>query len=133
MGLRKKPGAELADVIDIRVATQEFKEEVVHMFPFWTPGMEIHVSHLLKNQLPTFIIPDDYRGPEQEKAMGQQHENKRKMSSEMVYENPSTPGCSSQLKADKMRRLTDEEGSGEENKGSSVTKSDGGINSQEIE
>ena len=142
MGLRKKPGVEVGEVIDIRVATQEFKEEIVNMFSFWTPGMEIHVSHVLKNQLPSYVFPDEYRKRSQSsKSINQQHQNKRKINSEMVDGKPSASGCmsggmsnsSSQLKADmgscktgyKRRRLTPEEGFGEESKGLSVSESDG--------
>ncbi|WJZ97880.1 hypothetical protein VitviT2T_016450 [Vitis vinifera] len=141
MGLRKKPGVEVGEVIDIRVATQEFKEEIVNMFSFWTPGMEIHVSHVLKNQLPSYVFPDEYRKRSQSsKSINQQHQNKRKINSEMVDGKPSASGCmsggmsnsSSQLKADmgscktgyKRRRLTPEEGSCEESKGLSVSESE---------
>ena len=85
MGLRKKPGVEVEEVIDIRVATQEFKEETLNKFSFWTPGMDINVSHVLKKQLPSYVFSDEYRTRSQSsKSTNQQHLNKRKQNSEMV-------------------------------------------------
>ncbi|XP_021294021.1 nuclear poly(A) polymerase 4-like isoform X2 [Herrania umbratica] len=64
MGLQRKQGeiVQEGQQFDIRGSVDEFRHSV-SMYMFWKPGMEIHVSHIRRKQLPAYVLPDGYKHP----------------------------------------------------------------------
>ncbi|KAI9101524.1 hypothetical protein K1719_023768 [Acacia pycnantha] len=62
MGLQRKQGvpANEGEQFDIRLTVDEFKHSV-NVYNLWKPGMEIHVSHVKRRNLPTFVFPGGAR------------------------------------------------------------------------
>ncbi|KAJ1409799.1 polymerase, nucleotidyl transferase domain [Sesbania bispinosa] len=62
MGLQRKEGVrgQEGQQFDIRGTVDEFRQEI-NMYAYWKPGMEIHVSHVRRKQLPVFVFPDGYK------------------------------------------------------------------------
>ncbi|OMO66508.1 hypothetical protein COLO4_30523 [Corchorus olitorius] len=64
MGLQRKQGelVQEGQQFDIRGSVDEFRHSV-SMYMFWKPGMEMHVSHVRRKQLPGYVFPDGYKRP----------------------------------------------------------------------
>ncbi|XP_007024323.2 PREDICTED: nuclear poly(A) polymerase 4 isoform X1 [Theobroma cacao] len=64
MGLQRKQGeiVQEGQQFDIRGSVDEFRHSV-SMYMYWKPGMEIHVSHIRRKQLPAYVLPDGYKHP----------------------------------------------------------------------
>ncbi|RDY06621.1 Nuclear poly(A) polymerase 1, partial [Mucuna pruriens] len=62
MGLQRKQGVPIGDgeKFDIRQTIEEFKHSV-NMYTLWKPGMDIHVSHVKRRNIPTFVFPGGVR------------------------------------------------------------------------
>ena len=62
MGLQRKQGvpASEGEQFDIRRTVEEFKHNV-NMYTLWKPGMEIHVSHVKRRNIPNFVFPSGIR------------------------------------------------------------------------
>ncbi|CAI9100663.1 OLC1v1037809C1 [Oldenlandia corymbosa var. corymbosa] len=62
MGLQRKAGELIEDgqQFDMRGTVDEFKHNV-YMYTFWKPGMEIYVSHIRQNQIPSYVFPEGFR------------------------------------------------------------------------
>ncbi|KAK7293157.1 hypothetical protein RJT34_16018 [Clitoria ternatea] len=62
MGLQRKQGVPVNDGgrFDIRVTVEEFKHSV-NAYTLWKPGMDIHVSHVKRRNVPNFVFPDGVR------------------------------------------------------------------------
>ncbi|XP_054817348.1 nuclear poly(A) polymerase 1-like isoform X1 [Prosopis cineraria] len=62
MGLQRKQGVPVkeGEQFDIRITVEEFKHSV-NVYNLWKPGMEIHVSHVKRRTLPTFVFPGGAR------------------------------------------------------------------------
>ncbi|XP_023546653.1 nuclear poly(A) polymerase 4-like isoform X1 [Cucurbita pepo subsp. pepo] len=73
MGLQRKEGlrGQGGQQFDIRGTVDEFRQEI-NMYAFWKPGMDIHVSHVRRKQLPTFVFPDGHKRAKPVKHEGQQ-------------------------------------------------------------
>ncbi|KAK7243478.1 hypothetical protein RIF29_38275 [Crotalaria pallida] len=62
MGLQRKQGVPVneGEQFDIRLTVEEFKQSV-NMYTLWKPGMEIHVSHVKRRNIPNFVFPGGVR------------------------------------------------------------------------
>ncbi|KAL9330312.1 hypothetical protein ACSQ67_005315 [Phaseolus vulgaris] len=62
MGLQRKQGVPLsgAQKFDIRTTVEEFKHSV-NMYTLWKPGMDVHVSHVKRDSIPSFVFPGAVR------------------------------------------------------------------------
>lgn len=62
MGLQRKQGIAPSEgeQFDIRLTVEEFKH-AVGMYTLWKPGMEIHVSHVKRKNIPNFVFPGGVR------------------------------------------------------------------------
>ncbi|XP_015578273.1 nuclear poly(A) polymerase 1 isoform X1 [Ricinus communis] len=62
MGLQRKQGvpANEGEQFDIRITVEEFKISV-NMYTSWKPGMEIHVTHVKRRNIPSFVFPGGIR------------------------------------------------------------------------
>lgn len=52
-------GADVSQ-FDIRLSVEEFKHSV-NMYTLWKPGMDIHVFHVKRRSIPTFVFPGGLR------------------------------------------------------------------------
>ncbi|XP_028778938.1 nuclear poly(A) polymerase 4-like isoform X2 [Neltuma alba] len=61
MGLQRKQGeiVQEGQQFDIRETVDEFRHSV-NMYMFWKPGMKIHVSHVRRRQIPSYVLPNGY-------------------------------------------------------------------------
>ncbi|CAN6570788.1 unnamed protein product [Malus baccata var. baccata] len=72
MGLQRKQGEKVqGQQFDIRGTVDGFRHSI-NMYMFWKPGMEIHVSHVRRRQLPPYVYPDGCKRPRQSRVMAQQ-------------------------------------------------------------
>lgn len=64
MGLQRKQGVSANDGghFDIRLTVEEFKQ-AVNVYTLWKPGMEIHVCHVKRKNVPNFVFPGGVRPP----------------------------------------------------------------------
>ncbi|XP_057446982.1 nuclear poly(A) polymerase 1-like [Lotus japonicus] len=62
MGLQRKQGVPVneGEQFDIRLTVEEFKL-AVNSYSTWKPGMDIHVSHVKRRNIPSFIFPGGVR------------------------------------------------------------------------
>jgi poly(A) polymerase len=62
MGLQRKQGVPVneGEQFDIRATVDEFKS-AVGMYVMWKPGMEIHVIHIKRRNIPTYVFPGGIR------------------------------------------------------------------------
>ena len=62
MGLQRKQGVPVneGEQFDIRITVEEFKHNV-NMYASWKPGMEIHVCHVKRRNIPNFVFPGGIR------------------------------------------------------------------------
>lgn len=72
MALQRKQGvqAKEGEQFDIRLTVEEFKH-AVGMYTLWKPGMEIHVSHVKRRNIPNFVFPGGIRPPRPSKLAGE--------------------------------------------------------------
>ncbi|XP_061353067.1 nuclear poly(A) polymerase 1-like isoform X2 [Gastrolobium bilobum] len=75
MGLQRKQGVPVneGEQFDIRVTVEEFKH-TVNTYTLWKPGMDMHVSHVKRRNIPNFIFPGGVRPSCPSKVTG---DNKR--------------------------------------------------------
>ncbi|KAG6550837.1 hypothetical protein Mapa_007633 [Marchantia paleacea] len=61
-GLQRKQGIpqQEGQQFDIRNTVDEFRHSV-NMYMLWKPGMEIHVSHVRRKQIPAYVFPNGVR------------------------------------------------------------------------
>jgi len=62
MGLQRKQGVPVneGEQFDIRLTVEEFKHSV-NAYTLWKPGMDIHVSHVKRRNIPAYIFPGGVR------------------------------------------------------------------------
>lgn len=62
MGLQRKQGVPVneGEQFDIRLTVEEFKHSV-NAYTLWKPGMDIHVSHVKRRNIPNYIFPGGVR------------------------------------------------------------------------
>ncbi|KAJ1394203.1 polymerase, nucleotidyl transferase domain [Sesbania bispinosa] len=62
MGLQRKQGVPVneGEQFDIRLTIEEFRHSV-NMYTQWKPGMDIHVSHVKRRNIPNFVFPGGVR------------------------------------------------------------------------
>uniref|UniRef100_A0A5B7C7K2 polynucleotide adenylyltransferase n=1 Tax=Davidia involucrata TaxID=16924 RepID=A0A5B7C7K2_DAVIN len=70
MGLQRKQGVPVneGEQFDIRLTVEEFKHSV-GLYTLWKPGMEIHVSHVRRRNIPNFVFPSGIR-PSRTRVVG---------------------------------------------------------------
>lgn len=89
MGLQRKQGEVIQEgqQFDIRRTVDEFRH-AVNMYVFWTPGMEIYVSHVRRKQIPLYVFPNGYKRVRSPGILNQQPceqvSRKRKSEGELV-------------------------------------------------
>uniref|UniRef100_A0A6N2MDS7 polynucleotide adenylyltransferase n=1 Tax=Salix viminalis TaxID=40686 RepID=A0A6N2MDS7_SALVM len=73
MGLQRKEGVtgQEGQQFDIRGTVDEFRQDI-NMYMCWKPGMDLHVSHVRRRQLPGFVFPDGYKRSRPSRHMNQQ-------------------------------------------------------------
>ncbi|KAG8661569.1 hypothetical protein MANES_01G015800v8 [Manihot esculenta] len=83
MGLQRKQGvpASEGEQFDIRLTVEEFKHSV-NMYTLWKPGMEIHVTHVKRRNIPSFVFPGGIRPPRPSKATWDSRRSSAEKSSE---------------------------------------------------
>ncbi|XP_028083615.1 nuclear poly(A) polymerase 1-like isoform X1 [Camellia sinensis] len=81
MGLQREQGVQAKEgkQFDIRLTVEEFKH-AVGMYTLWKPGMEIHVSHVKRRNIPNFVFPGGIQPPRHSKLAG---ESKRVLESKV--------------------------------------------------
>ncbi|XP_040365069.1 nuclear poly(A) polymerase 4 [Rosa chinensis] len=84
MGLQRKEGVrgQEGQQFDIRGTVDEFRLDV-NRYGFWKHGMDMHVCHVRRKQLPPFVFPDGYKRSRLSRHISQQDEG--------TYEEPSGP------------------------------------------
>ncbi|KAJ7970323.1 Poly(A) polymerase-like protein [Quillaja saponaria] len=62
MGLQRKQGVLVneGEQFDIRLTVEEFKQNV-NSYSSWKPGMDIHVRHVKRRNIPNFVFPGGIR------------------------------------------------------------------------
>ncbi|RHN39148.1 putative polynucleotide adenylyltransferase [Medicago truncatula] len=62
MGLQRKQGEVVQEgqQFDIRGTVEAFRHSI-NMYMFWKPGMDIHVSHIRRRQIPCYVFPDGFK------------------------------------------------------------------------
>lgn len=62
MGLQRKQGEVVQEgqQFDIRGTVEAFRHSI-NMYMFWKPGMDIHVSHIRRRQIPCYAFPDGFK------------------------------------------------------------------------
>ncbi|KAJ7975172.1 Nuclear poly(A) polymerase [Quillaja saponaria] len=62
MGLQRKQGVPVneGEQFDIRLTVEEFKQNV-NSYSSWKPGMDIHVCHIKRRNIPNFVFPGGIR------------------------------------------------------------------------
>ncbi|KAF2298365.1 hypothetical protein GH714_023279 [Hevea brasiliensis] len=83
MGLQRKQGVPVNDgeQFDIRLTVEEFKHSV-NMYNLWKPGMEIHVTHVKRRNMPSFVFPSGIRPSRPSKATWDSRRSSAEKSSE---------------------------------------------------
>ncbi|XP_065013335.1 nuclear poly(A) polymerase 4-like isoform X2 [Musa acuminata AAA Group] len=73
MGLQRTQGMKIQEGqrFDIRGTVEEFKGDV-ESYLFWKPGMEIHVTHVRRKQIPSYVFPEGYKRPRPSRPVCQQ-------------------------------------------------------------
>ncbi|XP_058189793.1 nuclear poly(A) polymerase 4 isoform X2 [Rhododendron vialii] len=101
MGLQRKQGVKVQEgqQFDIRATVEEFKQDV-NMYMFWKPGMDIHVSHVRRKQIPAYVFPDGYKRSRPLRHTNQQAERTSEEDAE---------GCRSQSVEKQLKRKKDSE------------------------
>lgn len=101
MGLQRKQGVKVQEgqQFDIRATVEEFKQDV-NMYMFWKPGMDIHVSHVRRKQIPAYVFPDGYKRSRPSRHTNQQAERTSEEDAE---------GCRSQSAEKQLKRKKDSE------------------------
>ncbi|KAI8531029.1 hypothetical protein RHMOL_Rhmol11G0106100 [Rhododendron molle] len=101
MGLQRKQGVKVQEgqQFDIRSTVEEFKQDV-NMYMFWKPGMDIHVSHVRRKQIPAYVFPDGYKRSRPSRHTNQQAERTSEEDAE---------GCRSQSAEKQLKRKKDSE------------------------
>ncbi|KAI4347224.1 hypothetical protein L6164_008054 [Bauhinia variegata] len=109
MGLQRKQGVPVneGEQFDIRLTVEEFKHSV-NLYTMWIPGMEIHVSHVKRRNIPNFLFPGGVRPSRPSKVTW---ESKR--SSELKVSGQSQVDKSHEVKAieiddERKRKRTDD-------------------------
>lgn len=72
MGLQRKQGVPVSEgeQFDIRLTVDEFKHSV-GIYTMWKPGMEIHVTHVRRRNIPNFVFPGGVRPSRPTKVTGE--------------------------------------------------------------
>jgi poly(A) polymerase len=101
MGLQRKQGVKVQEgqQFDIRGTVEEFKQEV-NMYMLWKPGMDIHVSHVRRKQIPAYVFPDGYK-----RSRPLRHPNQQ---AGRTFEEDAE-GCRSQSAEKQLKRRKDSE------------------------
>ncbi|KDP37420.1 hypothetical protein JCGZ_07947 [Jatropha curcas] len=101
MGLQRKQGVPVneGEHFDIRLAVEEFKHSV-NIYASWKPGMEIHVIHVKRKNIPSFVFPGGVRPSRPSKATWDSRRSSAEKSSEGRVSDGSDDGR-------KKRRIDD--------------------------
>ncbi|KMZ64146.1 Poly(A) polymerase [Zostera marina] len=81
MGLQRQAGVVVQEgqQFDIRAPVDEFVRSV-NMYSCWKPGMDIHVSHVLRKDIPKYVFPEGYKPTRRSKSI--KHQIREKTSEE---------------------------------------------------
>ncbi|GAU41108.1 hypothetical protein TSUD_139770 [Trifolium subterraneum] len=105
MGLQRKQGVPVneGEQYDIRLTVEEFKGSV-NAYTSWKPGMEIHVSHVKRRNIPNFIFPGGVRPSYLSKATGENRQSSKSRVSGQSQAEKSQGGKTAVLGADDARK-----------------------------
>ncbi|XP_058722490.1 nuclear poly(A) polymerase 1 [Vicia villosa] len=111
MGLQRKQGVPVneGEQFDIRLTVDEFKHSV-NAYTLWKPGMDIHVSHVKRRNIPNFIFPGGVRPSYSSKVTGENKHSSRSRVSGQSQAEKSQGGKTAAVGADderKRKRLED--------------------------
>ncbi|XP_043692032.1 nuclear poly(A) polymerase 1-like [Telopea speciosissima] len=108
MGLQRKQGmpANEGKQFDIRATVEEFKHNV-GMYTLWKPGMEIHVSHIRRKNIPLFVFPGGVRPSRPVNVIGEGRMVTKLRSNSAEKSCESTAGAVDAVD-DKKRKLDDD-------------------------
>jgi poly(A) polymerase len=111
MGLQRKQGVPVneGEQFDIRLTVEDFKSSV-NAYTSWKPGMEIHVSHVKRRNIPNFIFPGGIRPSYLSKSTGENKQSSKSRVSGQSQAEKSQGGKTAVLGADdsrKRKRLED--------------------------
>ncbi|XP_021638301.2 nuclear poly(A) polymerase 1 isoform X2 [Hevea brasiliensis] len=83
MGLQRKQGVPVneGEQFDIRLTVEEFKHSV-NLYTLWKLGMEIHVTHVKRRNIPSFVFPGGIRPSRPSKATWDSRRSSAEKSSE---------------------------------------------------
>lgn len=71
MGLQRKEGEIKGKRFDLRVAVEEFRYSV-NMYLYWKPKMDLYVSHVGREQIPSYVFRDGYKRSRDLRQQGEQ-------------------------------------------------------------
>ncbi|KAK2451506.1 nuclear poly(A) polymerase [Trifolium repens] len=105
MGLQRKQGVPVneGEQFDIRLTVDDFKNSV-NAYTSWKPGMEIHVSHVKRRNIPNFIFPGGIRPSYLSKSTGENKQSSKSRVSGQSQAEKSQGGKAAVLGADESRK-----------------------------
>lgn len=105
MGLQRKQGVPVneGEQFDIRLTVDEFKHSV-NAYTLWKPGMDIHVSHVKRRNIPNFIFPGGVRPSFSSKVTGENKKSLKSRVSGQSQAEKSQGGKAAVLGADDERK-----------------------------
>lgn len=120
MGLQRKQGVPVneGEQFDIRLTVEEFKHSV-NAYTLWKPGMDIHVSHVKRRNIPNFIFPGGVRPLLPSKATGENRQSSKSRVSGHSQAEKSQGGKAATNEARKRKRSEENV----ENNNSKISKS----------
>ncbi|KAL4308260.1 hypothetical protein GQ457_01G019320 [Hibiscus cannabinus] len=94
MGLQRKQGEVIQESqqFDIRGSVEEFRHSI-NMYMFWEPGMEIHVSHVRRKQLPAYVHSDGFNCSQNLRLTPHQKSYKLPHDNGVAYQTESGEKC----------------------------------------
>lgn len=60
IGLQRKEGEIKGQQFDIRATVDEFRH-CVNLYMYWKPKMDVYVSHVRREQIPSYVFGDGYK------------------------------------------------------------------------
>ncbi|KAG9136862.1 hypothetical protein Leryth_021793 [Lithospermum erythrorhizon] len=91
MGLQRKEGEVIQEgqQFDIRGTVDEFKHQI-NSYTYWSPGMEIYVSHVRRKQIPAYVFPEGHK--RRRSSASADRCLKRNITPDVVEAKPGSPG-----------------------------------------
>ncbi|KAI4350970.1 hypothetical protein L6164_005372 [Bauhinia variegata] len=109
MGLQRKQGVPVneGEQFDIRLTVEEFKHSV-NLYTMRKPGMEIHVSHVKRRNIPNFVFPGGVRLSRPSKVTWESKRSSELKVSGQSQVDKSHEGKSIETSDERKRKRTDD-------------------------